>query len=62
MDISFQYSCIPDILKLFKIFLPGEFHGKRSLVGYSPWGHEELNTNEQLTLPILNKSLAKKIK
>ena len=20
-------------------FLPGEFHGQRSLVGYSPWGH-----------------------
>ena len=23
------------------VFLPGEFHGQRSLVGYSPWGHEE---------------------
>ena len=22
-------------------FLPGKFHGQRSLVGYSPWGHEE---------------------
>ena len=21
------------------VFLPGEFHGQRSLVGYSPWGH-----------------------
>ena len=21
------------------VFLPGEFHGHRSLVGYSPWGH-----------------------
>ena len=21
--------------------LPGEFHGQRSLVGYSPWGHKE---------------------
>ena len=21
------------------IFLPGESHGQRSLVGYSPWGH-----------------------
>jgi len=20
------------------VFLPGEFHGQRSLVGYSPWG------------------------
>ena len=24
--------------------------GKRSLVGYSPWGHKELDTIEQLTL------------
>ena len=21
------------------IFLPGKFHGQRSLVGYGPWGH-----------------------
>ena len=21
------------------VFLPGEFHGQRSLVGYSPWSH-----------------------
>ena len=21
--------------------LPGEFHGQKSLVGYSPWGHKE---------------------
>ena len=25
-------------------FLPGESHGKRDLVGYSPWGHKELDT------------------
>ena len=23
------------------IFLPGEFHGQRSLVGYSSWGRKE---------------------
>ena len=23
------------------VFLPGEFHGQRSLVGYSPWSHKE---------------------
>ena len=22
------------------VYLPGEFHGQRSLVGYSPWGHK----------------------
>ena len=28
------------------VFLPGEFHGQRSLVGYSPWGRKELDTTE----------------
>ena len=28
------------------VFLPGVFHGQRSLVGYSPWGHKELDTTE----------------
>jgi len=32
------------------VFLPGEFHGQRSLVGYGPWGCKELDTTEQLTL------------
>ena len=27
-------------------FLPGKFHGQRSLVGYSPWGHKESDTTE----------------
>ena len=26
------------------VFLPGNFHGKRSWVGYSPWGHTESDT------------------
>ena len=29
--------------------LAGEFHGQRSLVGYSPWGHKELDTTETNT-------------
>ena len=32
------------------VFLPGESHGQRSLGGYSPWGHKELDMTEQLTL------------
>ena len=28
------------------VFLPGESHGRRSLVGYSPQGHKELDTTE----------------
>ena len=26
--------------------LPGEFHGQRSLAGYSPWGCKEWDTTE----------------
>ena len=31
------------------VFFRGESHGQRSLVGYSPWGHRESDTAEQLT-------------
>ena len=30
------------------VFLPGESHEQRSLVGYSPWGHKELDMTESL--------------
>ena len=30
------------------VLLPEKFHGLRSLVGYSPWGHKESDTTEQL--------------
>ena len=30
------------------VFLPGESQGRRSLVGYSPWGRKESDTTEQL--------------
>ena len=33
----FQYSCLE------------KFHGQRCLVGYSPWGHKELDSTERLT-------------
>ena len=32
------------------IFLPGKSHGPRGLAGYSPWGHKELDTTEQLIM------------
>ena len=28
------------------VFLPGESHGQRNLVGYSPWGCKELDMTE----------------
>ena len=31
------------------VFFPGEFHGQRSLGGYSRWGRKELDTAESLT-------------
>ena len=48
-DISWrrQWQPIP-------VFLPGEFHGQRSLTGYihSPWGRRELDMTEQLSLAL----------
>ena len=32
------------------VFLPGESHGQRILVGYSPWGRKESDTTERLHL------------
>jgi len=28
------------------VFLPGEFHGQRSLAGYSPWGYKKSDMTE----------------
>ena len=28
------------------VFMPEEFHGQRTLVGYSPWGHKESDMTE----------------
>ena len=30
------------------VLLPGKSHGRRGLVGCSPWGHEQLDTTERL--------------
>ena len=32
------------------VFLPGKFHGQKSLAGYSPWGHKESDTPEHTYL------------
>jgi len=41
--------------QLTPVFLPGEFHGQRSLVSYSPWGCKESDTTEQLSLSLFPK-------
>ena len=33
-------------LQPIPVFWPGEFHGQRSLAGYSPWSLKELDTTE----------------
>ena len=33
------------------VFLPGESHGQRSLVGYSPWGCKKSNMTKRLHFP-----------
>ena len=34
------------------VLLPGESHGQRSLVGYSPWGRKEPDMTKRLTLSL----------
>ena len=36
------------------VLLPGESHGWRSLVGYSPQGRKELDTTERLHITLLH--------
>ena len=36
------------------VFLPGKFHGQRSLVGYSPQGPKEVDMTERLILSLSN--------
>ena len=51
MDCSLPDSSAHGIFQarvLTPIFLPGESHGPRSLVGYSPWDHKESDMTEQL--------------
>ena len=42
------------------VFLPGEFHEQRSLVGYSPWGPKDSDTTDWLTLLLSCSSISKK--
>jgi len=37
------------------VFLPGESHGQRSLVGYSPWGRTGSDMAERLSIAHLYK-------
>ena len=40
------------------VLLPGKSHGRRSLVGCSPWGREESDMTERLHFHTLEKEMA----
>ena len=44
-----EYSLEKEMAAHSPVFLPGEFHGQRSLAGYRPWGRKESDTTERLT-------------
>ena len=46
-----HYTTLPSSFRQWHptpVLLPGKSHGRRSLVGCSPWGREELDTTERL--------------
>ena len=53
-----RYGFIPWVRKILwsrkwqptPVFLPGKFHGQRSLVGYSPCGHKESDMTDLLSM------------
>ena len=45
-----EYSLEKEMAAHSPVFLPGEFHGQRSLAGYRPWGRKESDTTEGLTI------------
>ena len=49
--IPWRSKCLPT-----PVFLPGESHGQKSLVDYSPWGRKESDMTERLTLSTLQRT------
>ena len=43
-ESPWRMKCLPT-----PVFSPGEFHGQRSLTGYSPWGSKESDMTERLS-------------
>ena len=39
------------------VFMPGESHGQRGLLGYGPWGHNMSDKTERLSAPMTQKSI-----
>jgi len=54
-NVYFHVSNMPPWRRAWQptpVILPGEFHGQRSLAGYSPWSRKELDMTEQLILSL----------
>ena len=45
---TFHFHALENEMATHPVFLPGESHGQRSLVGYSPRGRKESDTTERL--------------
>ena len=43
---TFHFHALEKEMATHSMFLPGESHGRRSLVGCSPWGRTESDTTE----------------
>ena len=48
MNKHIRESIYITVVTLAPVLLPGKSHGQRSLVGYSPWGHEASDMTERL--------------
>ena len=46
---TFHFPALEKEMATTPVFLPEKFHGQRISEGYSPWGHKELDTTEQLS-------------
>ena len=46
LALSLTNSVISSIWQSSLVFLPGKSHGQRTLVGYNPWGHKELDMSK----------------
>ena len=54
IQFSYNKTGVPIYIQMKKwqptpVFLPGKFHGQRSLAGYSPWGRKESYMTDQLS-------------
>ena len=52
---TFHFHALEKEMATHSSFLPGEFHGKRGLVGCSPWGCKESDLTEDTHLYVGSK-------